>query len=466
MNYFGFAALGTVVATTWNYIKRFIDRIRSYFIVSIKLEGYLSRAMQALLWSEFTRKHIGDRSYDGKMFNVRPLNKISLVCFEVIGKGLSIFWKGWKPIFVTAGSQNGGSTSNTSDNNSSAGFNNTITINFIRGTFDGDKLMIRAVDLFNARSVDVEDGSANFRFFIKKVTGTKRVQQRKDIYADYKSDSAVPTSGPPGQAEDLLIESGSRILKWKKEELGQDKPEHPFAALAFPGYVKDAIEELNRWKKSEKWFRSKFIPWRRGLLLHGVPGCGKSSLAKALAQSMDMPIFIYDLATMTNEDLNDKWKFMLTHTPVLALFEDLDSVFVGRKNIQGEDGVTFDCLLNCISGVESSDGVLTIVTTNDITKIDPAMGNFSDSEISSRPGRLDRIIELKQMDRVGRLSMAKRILEDCPEEIEKAVDRCDNFTPAQVQEYYTQIALNYYWKYNSIMNVKENKIEELEKISI
>ena len=36
--------------------------------------------------------------------------------------------------------------------------------------------------------------------------------------------------------------------------------------------------------------------------------------------------------------------------------------------------LTFDCLLNCLDGVERADGIFTIITTNDIGKIDPALG--------------------------------------------------------------------------------------------
>ena len=36
--------------------------------------------------------------------------------------------------------------------------------------------------------------------------------------------------------------------------------------------------------------------------------------------------------------------------------------------------LTFDCLLNCLDGVERTDGIFTIISTNDISKVDPALG--------------------------------------------------------------------------------------------
>ena len=55
----------------------------------------------------------------------------------------------------------------------------------------------------------------------------------------------------------------------------------------------------------------------------------------------------------------------------------------GPKREEKSDGkggpllnpLTFDCLLNCLDGVERSDGIFTIITTNDIAKVDPALGH-------------------------------------------------------------------------------------------
>jgi hypothetical protein len=109
---------------------------------------------------------------------------------------------------------------------------------------------------------------------------------------------------------------------------------------------------------------------------------------------------------------------MQLNVPCIALIEDIDNVFHGRENISRKHGMmsflmaskkkdgeadqpppsplTFDCLLNCLDGVDRCDGVFTIVTTNSIDKIDPALGQprkLPDGTvefISSRPGRIDK----------------------------------------------------------------------------
>jgi hypothetical protein len=446
MNYFGFAAIGTVLATGWSYIQGAINRLRSYIIVSVELEGYLNYSMQLLLWEKFNRRHVGDRAYLGRLFHVRPISKFIIVGFEIIGKGLTIFWRGWTPIFVN----NNGAQSSNNNSPTTGGSDpglETIFIrgnySFFRGTFKFDELLIEAIDLYNDRNIAKLEVKEYKRFFVRKVVGTRQSLRNGNVT---QPGIDIPKARTSSSGRDVLLESGSRILKWNKDDIGEDIADKPFETLEFPPEVDKYIEEIKRWKNSADWFRKKSIPYRLGILLFGIPGTGKTAMTRALGQVLDMPIYIYDLATMTNEDLNREWESMMGNAPVIALFEDLDGVFHGRNNVQGKDGITFDCLLNCISGVSNSDGVLTIVTTNDITKIDPAMGNFAENGMSSRPGRLDKIIELKKMTKQSRLNMAKRILEDCSHEVDNLVEKGDGYTPAQFQELCTQVALKYYWE--------------------
>src|SRR4029077_9087354 len=131
------------------------------------------------------------------------------------------------------------------------------------------------------------------------------------------------------------------------------------------------------------------------------------------------------------------------------LIEDIDNVFHGRENVARKNGImnlmlaakkdddknergssmmtplTFDCLLNCLDGVERSDGVFTIITTNDISKVDAALGQprkLPDGTlefISTRPGRIDKAVELTYMEVEDKKRMAKRILGEYPEEYRK-----------------------------------------------
>lgn len=106
-------------------------------------------------------------------------------------------------------------------------------------------------------------------------------------------------------------------------------------------------------------------------MLYGCPGGGKSSLAKGLAKGLAMelniPLMLFDLCNMSNNDFQDAWNSIIYQTQCMVLLEDIDSIFDGRKNVSHPDGgLSFDCLLNCLDGVENSEGILIVATTNNI----------------------------------------------------------------------------------------------------
>src|SRR5205823_13400923 len=95
--------------------------------------------------------------------------------------------------------------------------------------------------------------------------------------------------------------------------------------------------------------------------------------------------------------------------------------------------LTFDCLLNCLDGVERSDGIFTIITTNDVSKIDAALGqprrlpDGSVEFISTRPGRIDKAVELTYMEPADKRLLAMRILGEYEEEYLRMVAFVERF---------------------------------------
>ena len=126
----------------------------------------------------------------------------------------------------------------------------------------------------------------------------------------------------------------------------------------------------------------------------------------------------------------------------MALIEDVDAVFDGRKTIVGH--LTFDCLLNCLDGVERSDGLLTFVTSNDPAKLDAALGGPAGK--SARPGRIDEIVRLGPMSEAGRRHVADRVLRDFPAGVsEDIVDAGNGDTGAQFERRCVEAATAAKW---------------------
>jgi SpoVK/Ycf46/Vps4 family AAA+-type ATPase len=101
--------------------------------------------------------------------------------------------------------------------------------------------------------------------------------------------------------------------------------------------------------------------------------------------------------------------------------------------------------LNTICGIDSVDGIFLVVTTNHVNAIDEALGIAGTGQMTTRPGRIDRILEFGPLDEHCRRGVAKRVLRDYPAEIEIAVSQGGGETGAQFQERCARVALARYW---------------------
>src|SRR5262249_25448820 len=100
-----------------------------------------------------------------------------------------------------------------------------------------------------------------------------------------------------------------RLLAHTPDQLGK-APLHKGSALEtliFPARVKNLIREIELWRKHRDWYLEKGIPWKRGWLLYGPPGTGKTALARAFAEDLNMPIYVFNLAEMSNYELIKAW---------------------------------------------------------------------------------------------------------------------------------------------------------------
>ncbi|CAN3360323.1 mitochondrial chaperone Bcs1p [Diutina catenulata] len=145
------------------------------------------------------------------------------------------------------------------------------------------------------------------------------------------------------------------------------------------GIVRDVKDFLS----SGDWYHQRGIPYRRGYLLYGPPGSGKTSFIQALAGELDYNICILNLSE--NNLTDDRLNHLMNHIPdrSILLLEDIDAAFNKREQTDEKaytSGVTFSGLLNALDGVASAEECITFMTTNHPEKLDPAL---------LRPGRID-----------------------------------------------------------------------------
>lgn len=416
----------------WNQVKGFFDRISSIVVVTVDLQYNAGDMFMQYAWKNFKRSSAAQRRFTAYTAYIRPHGKYGMVPFEMSGKALT-FWKGWKPIFAAATTDKDGD------------FTGSVKITFLRGMFDIDQLLTEAAKQVNNDHHTKSENAS--RYTVKKIFGKSK----------RGSDEESGLRGRSPDEDIANIATSSNIpVGFKRDELGASVAKIPFSGLSYPAHIKEFENEIRRWKESEAWFKDKGLRWRLGAGLFGPAGTGKTSFIRAIAQDLDMPIHIYDLSTLTNEELVKAWQKSLNATPCVVLFEDLDRVFDRDKNIGAADkknALTMDCLLNCINGVESSDGILIFVTANDHTKLDSALGiPEADTGKSTRPGRLDRIVFFGALDEQGRKEVAQRILSDVADAIDETVKLGVGETGAQFENRCGKIALEHFWGQNKVLS--------------
>ena len=201
-------------------------------------------------------------------------------------------------------------------------------------------------------------------------------------------------------------------------------------------------KRVNFFMNNKQWYSENGIPYTFGLMLYGLPGCGKTSIIKALSgvtRRHIINIKLHKYVTKTqmenlffNETLNvvQNGRNETVIIPIdqrIYLFEDLDAddtdILLDRSETPGfskDDGftsinpdstscgfkdfkyqsreekekedfsnekLTLSCLLNLLDGVLEAPGRIVVMTTNYIEKLDSAL---------IRPGRIDLICEFKK----------------------------------------------------------------------
>lgn len=419
--------IGAAAVAGWGVIKGYLSRVYGLFVVRITLNS-LSAAMLVYLKRNAKTTDLTPRTYNSSSWYVRPMKCNQLVTVHVPATETTLYRLGWRFMLVSEEGKN---------------------ISFIRGMFKREKLVLELTDLWNR--MNKLDDTPNSRFFIRRFFGSIGEVRESNSFGDMKAVAEEAVPGLSRSDSGIDIKYCYNILGWTENELGQPIVETVIKRLSLNDNMLDAIESARRWKASREWYLDRGIPWKRGWLLYGPPGTGKTAVVRAMAQDLNMPVFMFDLATMNNSDLSRFWSKALSSTPCITLFEDIDGVFHGRENIavKGmQNGVTFNGFLNIIDGVENTDGVFIIVTTNTLEHIDSAIGIPANGDtISTRPGRIDRAIELGMIDYDGMIKMATRIFEGFERPVwEDLLHPEHEHTPAQFQEICCQRALLLYWE--------------------
>lgn len=205
------------------------------------------------------------------------------------------------------------------------------------------------------------------------------------------------------------------------------------------GITNRIISDCNDFIENSLWYTQRGIPYRRGYLLYGPPGCGKSSFITALAGKLEYGICLLNLSERGLTD--DRLNHLLNVAPeqTIILLEDIDAAFVSRESTlqqksayDGLNRITFSGLLNCLDGVASTEARIVFMTTNYIDRLDPAL---------IRPGRIDVKEYIGYCSQYQLEEMFKQFFGGsesiiAKEFAQKVIDSSTTVSPAQIQGFF------------------------------
>jgi SpoVK/Ycf46/Vps4 family AAA+-type ATPase len=151
-----------------------------------------------------------------------------------------------------------------------------------------------------------------------------------------------------------------------------------FDQLILEGSFKEQIrEDFRFFLESRELYEEANVPWRRGALLIGPPGNGKTLCVKALIRDLGLPcLYIHSLEARNStpqRSIEDIFRRARAQAPCILVLEDIDALLTSG---------TRSLFLNELDGFAQNAGVITLATTNHPERLDPS--------IVERPSRFDR----------------------------------------------------------------------------
>ena len=195
------------------------------------------------------------------------------------------------------------------------------------------------------------------------------------------------------------------------EKVQSKKPRSLSTVILDSNIAEEVISDIKNFTQSQQWYLARGVPYRRGYMLHGPPGTGKTSFILAVAAELKLSVCLMNLTG--NIDDNQLMGAM-ENAPknTILLLEDVDSIFIERTSVNESKGrkISFSGLLNAIDGVRTQEGRILFMSTNHIEKLDPAL---------LRPGRSDVHVKL---DYASKEQIRRMWMRFYPEEKEGMVE--------------------------------------------
>jgi transitional endoplasmic reticulum ATPase len=263
----------------------------------------------------------------------------------------------------------------------------------------------------------------------------------REILPEIDLDEEIPSD----VLEDLVVDSDAMIEGMRTVEPSQmrevmvEVPKVTWDQIGGLEETKDRLKEMVEWPQEyPEEFERLGVDVPKGILLYGLPGTGKTLLAKAVANesnsnfiSVNGPELLSKYVGESEGAVREVFKKARQVAPCVLFIDEIDSIAPRRGSRSSDSGVgdrVVNQLLTELDGIESLEGVTVIAATNRPDMIDPAI---------MRPGRIDRNVEVEVPDLDARKKIFEVHTRDMPlaedVDLEELADETEGYVGSDIE---------------------------------
>jgi transitional endoplasmic reticulum ATPase len=248
--------------------------------------------------------------------------------------------------------------------------------------------------------------------------------------------------------EDAMLEGLRSVEPSQMREVMVEVPQVSWEDIGGLDDTKERLQEMVEWpQKYPERFEKMGIEVPKGILMYGMPGTGKTLMAKAVANeananfiSIKGPEIFSKYVGESEEAVREIFKKARQVAPCVLFIDEIDAIAPrrgGRSSDSGAGDRVVNQLLTELDGIESLKGVTVIAATNRPDMIDPAI---------MRPGRIDRNVEIQIPDLEARKKIFEVHTEKMPladdVDLDELAEKTENYVGSDIESICREAGMN------------------------